>query len=74
MRDRISTLVKQRDYSASGEDAPGDAWQFEIGWNRKIDPATGHSPDEPRDARFRSNEIQSAKYTKCNFVPYNLLH
>ena len=66
-------MVKTRDYG-NEEEAGGDAWLFEIGWNRKVDPATGHAPGEPRDPRFRTNEIQSAKYTKCNFIPFNFFH
>ena len=72
MRERISTLQKARDYG--NDDEASDAWSFTIGWNRKIDPDTGLAPEEPRDPRFLSNEIQSAKYTKCNFIPYNFFH
>ena len=72
MRDRISTLSKARDYG--NDDEAGDAWSFTIGWNRKVDPDSGLAPEEPRDPRFLSNEIQSAKYTKCNFIPYNFFH
>ena len=68
---RISTIKKVRDYE--NEDEVADAWTFPIGWNRKVDPATGNVA-EPTDPRFLTNEIQTAKYTKLNFVPYNLLH
>lgn len=55
MRERISTLVKQRDYA--NDEETGDAWSFSIGWNRNLDPSTGIPKDEPRDARFLTNEI-----------------
>lgn len=51
-----------------------DNWNFQIGWNRNVDPETGAASGEPRDARFLSNAISTAKYTCLNFVPYNLLH
>ena len=70
-RARIDTIQKPRDFGTETE--TDDAWIFSIGWNRKLDPTTGQ-PNEPRDPRFLSNEIQTAKYTACNFVPYNLLH
>lgn len=68
---RISTIKKVIDYE--NEDVAADAWNFPIGWNRNVDPATGNAA-EPNDPRFLSNEIQTAKYTTLNFVPYNLLH
>ena len=68
---RISTIKKVVDYE--NEDEAADAWTFPIGWNRNVDPATGNAA-EPNDPRFLSNEIQTAKYTTLNFVPYNLLH
>lgn len=61
-----------RDFSDQSNE-PNDAWSFPIGWNRKINPETG-LPNEPQDPRFLSNEIQTAKYTCLNFIPYNLLH
>ena len=72
MRDRISTIVKKQDYT--NDEEAGDAWVFPIGWNRKVDTATGHSIDEPRDPRFLTNKIQSAKYTCLNFIPLNFFH
>ena len=72
MRERISTLVKQRNYG--NDEEAGDAWVFPIGWNRKADSATGLAPEEPRDPRFLTNEIQSAKYTCLNFIPFNFFH
>ena len=71
-RERINTVQKKSIFgSQSGVNE--DAWVFPIGWNRKLDPGTGRAL-EPADPRFRSNEIQTAKYTPLNFVPYNLLH
>ena len=48
-------MVKQRDYG--NDEETGDAWSFSIGWNRNLDPGTGNIKDEPRDARFLTNEI-----------------
>ena len=67
-RDRISTLKKTRNYD--DEQELGNAWNFPIGWNRSANAEAS----EPRDARFLGNQIQTAKYTLCNFAPYNLLH
>ena len=66
-RDRIHTLVKARNYD--NQDEVGDAWVFPIGWDKKNDAPAGQY--EPR---FLSNEIQTAKYTKMNFVPFNFFH
>ena len=68
----MGTLKLKRDFGDDDENS--DAWQFSIGWNRKIDPETGLPMNEPTDQRFLSNRISTAKYTCLNFVPYNLLH
>ena len=64
-------MKKERDYD--NEDDLTDSWTFPIGWNRKLDPTTGNAA-EPIDPRFLTNEIQTAKYTTLNFIPFNLLH
>ena len=72
--ERIGTIRKVRDFSNDANETDGeDPWTFPIGWNRKLDPATG-LPNEPEDPRFLSNNIQTAKYTCWNFVPFNLFH
>ena len=70
--ERIGTIRKVRDFT-NDDNEPADSWTFPIGWNRKVNPDTG-LPNEPQDPRFLSNEIQTAKYTCLNFVPYNLFH
>lgn len=72
----FQSVVKVRNFGGEGsgaEEDPDDIWQFPIGWNRKIDQETG-MPKEPADTRFLSNAIQTAKYTCCNFIPFNLCY
>lgn len=67
-RERITTLRQTRNYA--NDDDLDNAWIFPIGWNRK-----GNVDNlEPQDPRFLNNEIQTAKYTRLNFVPLNFFH
>ena len=68
---RIQTIRKVHNFES--DEQAGEMWSLPIGWNRKINPLSGLA-DEPLDERFLSNEIRTAKYTRLNFIPYNLLH
>lgn len=57
-RDRISTIVKKRNFDDETEETAGDTWTFPVGWNRHlVDPVTGFPTSEPLDPRFLSNSI-----------------
>jgi len=71
-RERINTLKTQKNFDDAND--VGDTWVFPIGWNRNLDPETGLPSAEPRDPRFLTNAVSTAKYTCLNFVPFNLLH
>ena len=63
------SFESQSTTSSMKEQAP--LWEFDIGWNRYINPG---DPDPPMDRRFRPNSIRTSKYTNLTFFPLNMLH